>query len=351
MKTRVEAALGESVQLPCKCGRSNFGGNNSPKWINSRGEDVVLAGPEVDIVPPNKRKYVLCNDMWWIKVRGDCSLLLNNVTWEDQGEYTCTYLEPEFKFIPLQNHWIEGYIVRKVTLKIKGDKTLEGMSVKTVMKTTSTPVTFGNFNSEVVTRTTVNNKPVMESLTSIKPVEMTQTPVITTFESEQVESVTQKPMLQTEASVSRDNDNHVIREQFVEKNDEDVFGMDQKIVSVVGKDFMQFEGTLEEESLHYHALQKREAQWKAYGFDASTLQIADPLAGRNLWFQQLTHSVRSVRKVNGPCVVRVPTPGTWPSILEAVPEPLATKCQYYALSWLLYQQQSAEDTMMTLSSV
>ena len=53
--------------------------------------------------------------------------------------------------------------------------------------------------------------------------------------------------------------------------------------------------------------------------------------------------------MNGPCVVRVPTPGTWPSILEAVPEPLATKCQSYALSWLLYQQQSAEDKIMALS--
>ncbi|XP_036418907.1 uncharacterized protein LOC118802460 [Colossoma macropomum] len=99
----------------------------------------------------------------------------------------------------------------------------------------------------------------------------------------------------------------------------------------------------------YRVLQKRETKWKAYGFDSSVLQIADPWAGRNLWFQQLTHSVRSVRKLNCPCVVKVPTPGTWPSILETVPEPLSAKCQSYALSWLLYQQQAAEDKVMALS--
>ena len=31
----------------------------------------------------------------------------------------CTYLEPEFKFVPYQNYWIEGHITRKVTLMIK----------------------------------------------------------------------------------------------------------------------------------------------------------------------------------------------------------------------------------------
>ena len=99
----------------------------------------------------------------------------------------------------------------------------------------------------------------------------------------------------------------------------------------------------------YHALKKREAKWRAYGFDSTALQITDPWASRNLWFQQLTHSVRSVRRVKGPCLVKVSTPGTWPSILEAVPEPLAPICQSYALSWLLYHQQSPEDIIMKIS--
>lgn len=50
-----------------------------------------------------------------------------------------------------------------------------------------------------------------------------------------------------------------------------------------------------------------------------------------------------------PCIVRVPAPGTWPSVLETVPETLTVVCQSYALFWLLYQQQSAEDIIMALS--
>ena len=65
-------------------------------------------------------------------------------------------------------------------------------------------------------------------------------------------------------------------------------------------------------------MRKREATWKAYGFDSSALQITDKWAGRNLWFQQLTHSVRSVRRLTGPCLLKIPAPGTWDSILEAV---------------------------------
>ena len=90
-RTRVEVTFGKSVQLPCQC-----------TGENSRGEDVLLTGPEVDIVPRDQRRYVLYSDMTWLKIKDDCSLVMRKVTWEEQGEYTCTYLEPEFKFIPCQ---------------------------------------------------------------------------------------------------------------------------------------------------------------------------------------------------------------------------------------------------------
>lgn len=99
--------------------------------------------------------------------------------------------------------------------------------------------------------------------------------------------------------MSSSNDNPEIKEQIVEKNE-----------------FLDFDGTSEDVIEYSHALQKREAQWKAYGFDSKALQITDPWASRNLWFQQLTHSVRSVRTMNCPCVVKVPTPGIWPSIFR-----------------------------------
>ena len=79
------------------------------------------------------------------------------------------------------------------------------------------------------------------------------------------------------------------------------------------------------------------------------LRIPDIWASRNLWFQQLAHSVRATNRVTGPCIVKVPAPSTWPSVLETVPEPLAVACQSNALSWLMYHQKSSEDTIMALS--
>ena len=67
----------------------------------------------------DQTKYLLFNDEKWLKVRDDCSLVVHNITWEDQGEYTCTYLETEFKFVPFQNEWREGYITRKVVVMIE----------------------------------------------------------------------------------------------------------------------------------------------------------------------------------------------------------------------------------------
>ena len=58
-------------------------------------------------------------------------------------------------------------------------------------------------------------------------------------------------------------------------------------------------------------IKKRDARWKAYGFDSSALQISNPWASRNMWFQQVTHSVRTATYGKCPCVVRVPTPNTW----------------------------------------
>ncbi|XP_034457349.1 uncharacterized protein LOC117771281 isoform X2 [Hippoglossus hippoglossus] len=135
----------------------------------------------------------------------------------------------------------------------------------------------------------------------------------------------------------------------MEENDADSSVTVQRTISDVVNYFFDSDQTPEHMTDQYHTLQKRETKWKAFGFDPSVLRIADPWASRNLWFQQLTHSVRSVMNWNGPCVVKVPSPNSWPSILETVPEPLTAICQSYALSWLLYQQQSAEDVVMAWS--
>ena len=98
-----------------------------------------------------------------------------------------------------------------------------------------------------------------------------------------------------------------------------------------------------------HTLQKREAKWKAYGFDSSALQISDPWASRNMWFQQLTHSVRKASSKGCPCVVKIPSPSSWSDVFETVPEPFTIKCLSHALSWLKYKQEAARDYIMALS--
>ena len=87
LNTVIRVKLGGTAYLPCRCGRWNVGSNSPPKGENSRGEDVLLTRPEVDIVPRDQRRYVLYNDMRWLKIKDDCSLVLRKVTWEDQEEY------------------------------------------------------------------------------------------------------------------------------------------------------------------------------------------------------------------------------------------------------------------------
>ncbi|XP_036439545.1 uncharacterized protein LOC118817010 isoform X2 [Colossoma macropomum] len=269
LQTVVRTKLGRAVSLPCRCGRFNVGGNNPPMWKNSRGEDVLLTGPEVDMVPRDQRKYLLFNDWRWLKVRDDCSLLVRNVTWEDQGEYTCTYFEPELKFVPFQNVWREGYITRKVVVVIEDLSSsgifrvatrvttattprvnitlrklttlapettknvntsiqavtlatiLKGMNATTGKATISSFVTGGNITSEVGLRATYANKTVTTSLSPRKVVNITQTPGMTLLNFKERVNITQKPMLKIELSVNSSKEILEPRKQKEEQHDAD----------------------------------------------------------------------------------------------------------------------------------
>lgn len=59
-----------------------------------------------------------------------------------------------------------------------------------------------------------------------------------------------------------------------------------------------FEGTSNEMIEEFHVLQKCEAKWKAFGFDSSVLEIADPWASRNLWFQLILLECQVMRNVH-----------------------------------------------------
>uniref|UniRef100_A0A8C2WVN0 Ig-like domain-containing protein n=1 Tax=Cyclopterus lumpus TaxID=8103 RepID=A0A8C2WVN0_CYCLU len=220
----------------------NMSQTHPPKWENSRGEDLLLTKPGDGIVSRKQRKYILFNDVKWLKTRGDCSLVLRNVTWEDQGEYMCTYLEPEFKFDPYQNYWIEGHITRRVILMIKD---LSPIGVFTVTKgvqeqyttvTTSRvnstqmkPGTLGQETTENVHITTqattlamtlkgMNATTVTTSLASTTFVNVTQTSNVTSSTVKDVINVTQKLMFKIEPSVNSNNEIVEVREQMIEEN-------------------------------------------------------------------------------------------------------------------------------------
>ena len=356
--------MGKSAQLPCQCTGNNSGeGKLRVEWKDSHGKVLVLSG----ILP--LRKYTLINDKRRLKVEGDCSLHVYMPQQEDQGDYRCSFYDPRFG-----NERSElGFRVHIVTLMIKdlspiGDFTVtkgvqEQPTTVTTPRVSSTQMKLVTLASETtktvhtstqattlaMTSKVINATTGTTSLTSTTLVKTTKTSNMTSLTFKDVVNVTQKLMLKIEPSGNNSNEIAEVREQMMEENNADSSVTAQRTISDLDNDLFDSDLTPEYVTNQYHTVQKRDIKWKAYGFDSSVLRIADPWASRNLWFQQLTHSVRSVTKLNGPCVVKIPSPNSWSAILETVPEPLTATCQYYALSWLLYKQQSAMDVVMAMS--
>lgn len=53
--------------------------------------------------------------------------------------------------------------------------------------------------------------------------------------------------------------------------------------------------------------------------------------------------------MEGPCILKMPSPSTWPSILETVAEQLHPTCQAALLSWLYYQQEASVNKVVAMS--
>ena len=77
-----------------------------------------------------------------------------------------------------------------------------------------------------------------------------------------------------------------------------------------GRESSDLEQQNDEAADNVHAVCRRETKWRAFGFDSTVLQITDPWASKNMWFQQLTHSVRLATHDNCPCFVKIPAPNT-----------------------------------------
>ncbi|KAM3585301.1 uncharacterized protein V6R79_013594, partial [Siganus canaliculatus] len=300
LNTIVKASLGGVIQLPCRCGRWSVDSKRPLQWKNSRGDEIVLVGPEVDSVSFSQRKYVLYNDLWWLKVKGDCSLVLCNITLEDLGEYTCSYWEPEFEKVPLTNGWKGGFEVRKITLSLETSIQEQPPSVKSLGKESTNTTIKDNMIGLVVTSAPIPRSEnimttevtIPTSINTVTPLSKAEVETIgksltTSSVSKELGNVTIASATKTDDDLKSDDDRSMLQEQIMLENRYDLDDIDEVPGEMID---------------HYHALEKREAKWRAYGFDSSKLQIADPWASRNLWFQQLTHSVKSVSNMNCPCV-------------------------------------------------
>ena len=334
----VKVKIGHSARLPCSCTKWNTANRIPPVWRDNQYKNMKVTGIVVDGVPTIQGKYALLTKDTGSKAEDDCSVVLSDAQWEDQGEYTCTYFAPLGRFIPEFNSWVTGYIARKILLVVE-----DGISIHS-----STEVDKTAERNTVVTGFTAS--------VEITSGNRTSTPTTSPCTIMKETTVTHKPFIEVETSPS-----NVIKEfvstslPFVDKLVTEV--VDTKLPEITlttitdkGSDLTDIDWSQDDIVESVHTVRKREARWKAFGFDSSVLQITDPWASKNMWFQQLTHSVRASTGQGCPCVVRIPAPSTWPSIMETAPEPLNRVCQSYALSWLLYKQNAPNDKWMSRSS-
>lgn len=287
--TEVRATIGQTIQLPCQCTAGNTDrGKYRVTWQDNRGRVIDLLGESAF------KKFGLINDKRRVKVKGDCNLYMRKVQIEDQGKFKCAF----YNLQDDSENSEPRFVVRSVNLVIL-------------------------------------NKDKNRMLNNEWTTQPLQTTTMLPYESklQEIGQITTVLMSKVQTMEGKENKNEPL--------------IEQQNMSKVEKGLQKLDWVKDDQ---YHAMQKRSATWKAYGFDASMLQIKDVWAARNLWFQQVTHSVKSVSRLNCPCVVRVPAPGTWPSIMEAVPQPLTVICQSSALSWLVWKQQSENNVWMRMSS-
>lgn len=65
----------------------------------------VLLGPEIQGSLWVKSEYVLYNDLRSVPSVGECSLIIRNITWVDQGDCICKHIQVWHNFVPEYKHW------------------------------------------------------------------------------------------------------------------------------------------------------------------------------------------------------------------------------------------------------
>ena len=369
----------------------------------------MTKGPESEAIPYYQRKYFLLNEQKQGKDSEDCSLFVRDVNQEELGVYTCIYHKQKLQswssgFVihkitlvadldDATTQAVISPITVATTLLVEGEET---NTTTTELRVTdnssiSTFATLAGDEGSIITikanaESTTIRTPISEAVemklstaevmsekerkdmtkdidraittTVIVTETMGTTQKLTTTSMTSSETSTESPSVALKlTTVIENNSNETFDNIFIStsqgplrlKTTQKQPDMTQTESTMTDYDLPDNSWTQFETNDNVRTIKKRDAKWKAYGFDSSVLQISDPWAKRNLWFQQVTHSVRIAAYGNCPCVVKVPAPSTWPSILETIPEPLLFKCQMFALSWLLYKQRAARDHYMSLS--
>lgn len=361
----LRAGVGGPVYLPCPCTEWNSVSSNPPVWVDNHDVEILLIGPKFDAVPLSQRKFSLPGHSAWRGGTGDCTLVLYNAMLSDQGEYRCTYLDPKFQFDTSTHSWKKGYRIHKVKLMLEEPdhtKVIEAIvkaGNNTQQKTTELVTSIVNDRRRISTTqppgTTISVTTQMTStidktktiystgISAPKDTDATTSMNVSITLGTTVVSVvpghlTDKSMIGN--SPANDSQSPLSEKEAILDDNEENF-----------ENLMTLENEFNEVHMteQCHEIQKRDAGWKAYGFDSSSLEVTDPWAGRNLWYLQLTHSVRTVQQSGDSYLLRIPKPNTWESIMETVPDPLDYACQIWTLNWLLYQQRRAKEWTVSVS--
>uniref|UniRef100_A0A674NVC5 Ig-like domain-containing protein n=1 Tax=Takifugu rubripes TaxID=31033 RepID=A0A674NVC5_TAKRU len=283
-------------------------------WITPDGTMIEFANYT------EHAKYAWANDYRAIKNDGDCGMFIHRPQPEDQGVYECMQFGPrQAPVVRVDITCNLEHRSAKINLVLLDNVT--GKQMPSPWDEPKQPVT------------TIVTTPSTTTATALSPVNTTLHPT----QYIQVTSVAPSPpKVMVEDPFSAGNVSEV--KQIDSSNTIQPY---ESHNASSGSQADCFVGPV-------RAKLRRDAKWRAFGFDSSAMDIADPWASRNLWFQQLTHSVRSINSAKGPCILKVPSPSTWPSILETRAEPLPSACQF-ALSWLSYHQKASTDVLMALS--
>lgn len=269
IRTVVEVSLNKGALLPCQCTKWNLERPLKPQWIDNHGRLVNLFNTS------HPKKYTLVNDEKRNVVEGDCSLYVRSIKLDDQGEYKCMYVDLTPEGIKLPEKL--STVVKLVRLVAVNQSTIIKQKVFEEMITVETEISVPSSTEGTRTHQTTSKwENIGSTITSVEMIKKVLTQSNLEFVSEEMKTAVVVAETVTTSVVEGEsmstNENSWLQENVgvtSAYNDEgevsEFESFDQKKVPEEVKD-------------EWHTICRREAKWKAFGFDSSALQITDPWA-------------------------------------------------------------------------